>query len=304
LAPTIAISVIEPKIVKNVKSTTCRSHPGKLYFELMMACLLPFLLTASIGLDVGGVLLAWRDLPFLPAAEESLARGPERLAAGPGSRLALYAAPTREVLLLSEGRVSRRFPARATGGIAFRGEALLILDLAARDLSLWSLEGARISTLTLPGLAPSGLALELRGEEAWGRDLFGNLHPLARVTDNGLSAPDSGGLVRDTPLVAWVPPSGDEPGTLRTTGLELPLPGVFAASGRRLGDWLVVDAVVGDRPLRVERRAWHVPTRSSAPLPVEERLYAPHDDLAVTPEGGLRVLVPLAEGLRILEIEP
>ncbi len=89
-----------------------------------------------------------------------------------------------------------------------------------------------------------------------------------------------------------------------TAGFSVELPDAVKASGQRFGDWLVIDEVVQDAPLKVTRTAWHVPTRRSVPLPVEGRLYAPRGDLATTPEGELVVMVPRDGGLELLRVSP
>ena len=76
------------------------------------------------------------------------------------------------------------------------------------------------------------------------------------------------------------------------------------ASGQRHGDWLVVDAVVSDGALVVERTAHHLPTDQTFTLPSTERTYVPNGDFTSDELGRLVYLDPTPQGLAVVEVTP
>ena len=244
---------------------------SSLVFLLCMA-------STARAVEPRSVLVPWTELGLAPAALDAMARGPELLHAAAGGRLALYDAVDREVVLL-EG-------------------AVIVLDHAARQVASWSLDGDLRAVRSLPDLTPTSLGLVLEGDQLHGQDIFGNRHPVATVSGADLSAPQAQGLLPETGAVFW-------DGQAMSTGdFRIQLPHAIKASGQRFGDWLVLDVVVADDPIQVERSAWHVPSRQSVALPVEGRLYAPRGDVAATPEGELVVMVPWEEGLELRWVSP
>ncbi len=257
-----------------------------------------FLAPQAWATDLRSATIPWSELGLSPARPEAQARGPELLRAGEGERLAMYDSVRREVVLLEGERVALSFPVRHASDLALLDDGLLVLDHAARELGLWSLDGELLAAQGLPELAPTSLGLDIEGGQVYGRDVFGNRHPVATCGAGDLGPPRARGLRTMPSEVFW---DGE---AMSTDGLRLQLPHAIKASGQRFGDWLVVDIVVADRPIEVERKAWHVPTGQAVELPVEGRLYAPRGDAAATPGGELVVIAPREEGLEILRVSP
>jgi len=266
--------------------------------------LLLLLVQAALGASADAFLIGWDALGFAPAQPEVEARGPEGIEAGPEGRLAFWDPVRGEVVLLEDDRIARRIRVRAADDLLLLERDLLLLDRAAREVQRWSLDGRLRERRALPALTPSGIRLAEQGGEVFGADLFGNRHPLFALEEGGITAPRTPGIAAPVTAVRWERAPAEGPRRMVTEGLEVPLPDALEASGQRFGDWLVVDAVVADRPLRVERRAWHVPTGESVELLVRGRLYAPRGDVAVDPDGRLVVLTPRAEGLQVLRVSP
>ncbi len=250
------------------------------------------------GADVRSATIPWTELGMQPAAAEATARGPELLHTGAGGRLALYDTVRREVALLEGDQVTLAFPVRHASDLALVDGGVLVLDHSAREVELWSLDGALRSVRSLPDLVPTSVGLAVVGDQVHGRDVFGNGHPVATVGGGDLGPSRDVGLQALGAEVFW---DGE---TMSTSGLRLHLPQSIKASGQRFGDWLVVDVVVSDSPIEVTRTAWHVSSGQSVDLPVEGRLYAPRGDVAATPEGDLVVIVPRDAGLEILRVSP
>ena len=264
---------------------------SSLVFLLCMA-------STARAVEPRSVLVPWTELGLAPAALDAMARGPELLHAAAGGRLALYDAVDREVVLLEGERVVLGFPVRHASDLVLLEGAVIVLDHAARQVASWSLDGDLRAVRSLPDLTPTSLGLVLEGDQLHGQDIFGNRHPVATVSGADLSAPQAQGLLPETGAVFW-------DGQAMSTGdFRIQLPHAIKASGQRFGDWLVLDVVVADDPIQVERSAWHVPSRQSVALPVEGRLYAPRGDVAATPEGELVVMVPWEEGLELRWVSP
>jgi len=270
------------------------------------------LLPAALALDVARQDLPWTELPLQAGAPEALPQGPEQLAAGPGGRLALYDAASREVVLIEGGRAALSFPVDRCADLAFTAAGdLLVLDTSARSLALWSPQGVALAQAHLPERAPTGLLLVVEGDQVYGRDLFGNLHPLALVDHAGLRAPEQDRLVERAGAVRWDPAAGVfHVRPSQGPDVDVPAPGAVKASGQLQGSWLVVDTVLGDTalgdtgPLRVRREVVSLPSLERVALPVEGRLYAPHGDLALGSDGSLWVLDPEAAGLGLVQVRP
>ncbi|NOY26020.1 MAG: hypothetical protein GXP62_09130 [Oligoflexia bacterium] len=251
--------------------------------------------------------LPWSQLSLEPAAPDAAARGPELLTAGHLGMLAVCDPVSHEVDLIDASgaggdRVSSRLAVGLCGDIAFAltGD-LVILDNATRRLSLVGVDGQTLAQVTLPDLAPTGLHLAIENDQVLGLDLFGNAHPLASVEGASLQPARQTKLEDRAGAILWDAASH----SLHTDGLTLDLPQARVASGQQVGDWLIVDIVVNDAPaLMVRRQAWHVPTGQVVDLPVQGRLYAPHQDAAQDDQGRLVVLDPRADGLGLLRVSP
>ncbi len=263
-----------------------------------LVLLIALLTPAVLGASQRSAVLPWSEIGLEPARQEAPAQGPEHISAGPDGLLALYDSVRREVLLLQDGAPLLSFPVRHASDLLLTARGVLLLDGAARELQLWSLQGAPLGSQALPALAPSGVTLALEGDQVYAADIFANRHPVATLLQGDLGAPAQGGLREPAQDVRW------EDGVMRSEDLRIPLPQAIKASGQRFGDWLIVDAVVAEAPLKLTRQAWHAPTGQSVELPVEGRLYAPRGDAAATPEGELVLLVPRAEGLELLWVTP
>ncbi len=266
----------------------------------MLVSLLAIALSAatSAAAQPQVTLLPWAELGYAPPAEDARAQGPERLSAGPGGRAAFYDSVRREVLLLEDDALVLGFPVRHVSDLLLSGSAVVVLDTAAREIASWSLSGQLRARLRVPDLVPTGITLELIGDQLHGVDMFGNLHPLATLAGGDLSPPQAQALMERSPAVTWAEQ------VMATEGLRIPLPAALKASGQRLGDWLVVDAVIADDPIQVDRHAWPIGGGPPLALPVAERLYAPNSDIAATPEGELLVMVPVELGLEIWRVKP
>jgi len=265
-----------------------------------MQSLFALILVSSPGWAASdeATLLDWSELGHTQALEDAQARGPGLLEAGADHRLALYDSVRREVVILEDDRPSASFPVHHASDLLLLDHGVLVLDHSARELSLWTFDGALRAQRRLPELVPTAVTMGLEGDQVLALDIFGHGHPAATLREGELQAPAARGLqLRHSPVL-W------DGATMSTDGLDLSLPDALKASGQRFGDWLVVDEVVGDAPIRVTRTAWHIPSHQAHPLPVDGRLYAPQGDLAATPEGELVVLVPRDEGLEILRVSP
>jgi hypothetical protein len=264
-----------------------------------MNVLCPLLLSIVPAMAAPGtVLLDWSQLGSSAAREDAQARGPELLHAGPGGRLALYDGVRREVMILQDAQPVLSFPVHHARDLLLLDAGVLVLDHSARQLSLWGYDGDLRSMCTLPALVPTAVRLRLEGDQVLAVDPFGHGHPAATLRGGDLSTPVLRRLQVRPDEVRW---DGD---VMWTEGFRLELPQALEASGQRLGDWLVVDVVVGDAPIRVTRTAWHIPSKRARELPVDGRLYAPRGDLALSPEGALVVLVPWAAGLELRWVSP
>lgn len=277
--------------------------------RLRLALALSLLLgLPALAADARVGLLPWAELDLIPAAPEAPAVGPDLLAAGPDGQLALWN-PAEALLHLYPsvdaalaGDPGSTFALAAAEDLAWTGVGLLVLD--GRRISLYAASGQRLSERELPGLVPTGVRLVVEDAAIYGADVFGNRHPVATLAGATLRAPKSQALLPPAAAVRW-----DEPArTLRVGMTAVKMPDAMKAGGRVLlgggQRWLVVDAVVGDSPLQVERQVISLDTGARVSLPVSGRLYAPTADVAVDGRGALVWMAPQAEGLRLGEVLP
>lgn len=249
--------------------------------------------------------LSLEEVGFEPAGEERLASGPELYAAGPHRLAALYDPVRREIVLLPVNGAPTHLSTGRLDDAAFVGEDLLLLDEAARTLTLMDDRGTVLDRMPLPGLVPPGCRLAVDTDEAGqvvrARDVFGNLHRLARVDAQGLSPGDGPALLEAPSPITW---DGE---ALHFEGGTLALPGALAASGQWLDGergWLMVDEVVSEGPLVVERRFVHSDGELTVHKYNREGAWRPGRDAAVSPEGVLLVLEPGQTDLTLRRVLP
>lgn len=238
------------------------------------------------------VALPWGVAPYLPRSAEVLARGPQYLAALPDGRVAFYD-PVDPGVIVGGARFD---VPHATDLAATADGDLLVLDEPSRTLRLYTTGGVLLDDVRLDDLAPMGARLFVDGDTVSLVDVFGNLHRGWIVTDE---------------LVAAKGPTLAEPDVrVRRTATgfvvgehTVATPGAIKASGRLVGEWLVVD-VVAEKPLRTRRAAHHLPTGAVVPLSTDDEPYAPRGELALAPDGALLVLHPTAARLEIWRVTP
>lgn len=260
----------------------------------------------AAGSRVG--LLPWAELDLIPAAPESPALGPDLLAAGPDGQLALWNPAEALVHVYDSvdaalaGDTGSAFALAAADDLAWTGSGIIVLD--GRRISLFSASGQLLSERALPELVPTGARLQVDGDQVYGADVFGNRHPAAQLVKGALVAPSSQKLLAPADPVRWDAASQ----TMRAGGQELALKDAIKAGGRVIRGggqrWLVVDAVVGDAPLRIQRQVLSLDSGARATIPVEGRLYAPTLDVAVDGRGALIWMAPQRDGLRVGEVLP
>lgn len=274
---------------------------------LALGALTTFVSVAAAA-DQGSV--SWAEIELIPAAPESRAIGPDLLAAGPDGELAIWNPADALVHVYPGldaavgGDTPRSFALAAADDLAWTAPGLVVLDDGGRRLDLYTAKGQLQGGLALPGLVPTGCRLEVSDGVVWGVDVFSNRHPIARVTASGLSPAEGLTLQPPSVRVRWDASSR----TLSAGNRTLALPQAIKAGGRVIegggARWLVVDAVVADRPITVERTVLSLDTGRSAVLPVTGRLYAPSQDLAVDGRGHLVWMAPMARGLVLGEVAP
>jgi hypothetical protein len=247
--------------------------------------LLPLALAAGPPADVR---LPWTAVGFSPAGPESPAFGPDLLAAGPDGRWAAWD-PVRGVVI---GVAT--IPLPHVDGLAFtRDGDLLVLDESRRTLTRWH-GGSEVASIAEDRLCPVGVELVVAGDLAAGRDVFGNLHPLAALGSGGLDAP-SGPHLLPAPHVVRL-----EGGKVTVDGVAIVVP-ADTLGAHLLGDWLVADA---GRPGAVrERVAISLATGRSVAIPTKGR-YRPASGLAAAPDGALAYLDPRDDGLHVVRVAP
>ena len=146
------------------------------------------------------------------------------------------------------------------------------------------------------GLVPPGGTLELQGDVAVSRDVFGNGHPLAVVgTSGALTAPTGPALL---PAARMVEKVGSR---IRVDGVTIAEISGEKGGARVLGDWVIVESLSAGA---VTRTAIALDGGTRVTLPVRGRLYAPTDDISVSPEGELGWIDPRADGLHLVRVTP
>jgi hypothetical protein len=258
------------------------------------------LASAAVALgDSEEIVLDYGAVGLIPAGSEQPAMGPDRIAGGPEGRFALHNPATRSVLVFDALQLSHSIPVQGVDDLLFAPNGdLLILELDRR-VRRFSPEGALLQVFPLPALVPTHVRLAVQADRLVGVDPFGNGHSVATMTPGGLEPTAGPALTPPAHAVRW---NGH---TLQVDGQHVPIDAA-KASGRVLdggaSEWLVVEAVVGDSPIRVER--WALLGDARVDLPVDGRLYAPTQDLAVDANGRLLVLEPRTDGLHIVRVSP
>lgn len=234
------------------------------------------------GFRVEERVVAWEDFGFVAAATEQKAIGPDRFAAGADGLSAVWDPVRQRVVVLEDLVVHSSFAASQVDDLAFAGRDLVLLE--GRAVVLVAADGREVGRLAVPDVVPTNIDLAVQGSDVWGVDPFGNRHRIARV-DGSLSVasgPSFGGPAFAKVAVA-------------------PRSGALKTSVRSLGSgWAIVDTVVSDFPIGVERSIVH--DGRSLSLETAGRMWTPADDADVDDEGRLVVMVPLADGLHVRRI--
>ncbi|MDP2309621.1 MAG: hypothetical protein Q8P18_26610 [Pseudomonadota bacterium] len=240
-----------------------------------------------VSLDL---VLSWSEVGLRPAAPESPAIGPELLALGPDDAAAVYDPLRRQVVVVG----GRPFRVPGADGLAFTSAGiLLVMDGSARSLRTYDTDGTLLDEQAFPSIVPPGGSLAVDEPLVLAIDPFGNGHPLALVTMAGSLSPPQG--------ASLVPPAR----RVVRSGTSLVVDGETIATfegrggGRLLGDWLLVEAVNDGA---VSRMAISLEGRVTVSLPVGGRMYAPMQDVAVGPDGGIGWLDPQADGLHLVRV--
>jgi hypothetical protein len=281
--------------------------------------LLPLLLAPALagGLSIEGPAalaqqrLGLDEVGFVPAAEDRPALGPELYAVSADGAAGLYDPGRREVLVLGAGGERLTVAVPRLDDLAFAADGgLLLLDEAARTLTLTDAAGETLDVLTVPGLVPPGSRLRIEGDEVRAVDLFGNRHRLATLDGEGLADGEGPALLEDPWPVRWDAAAR----VMRCEGLELALPEALKASGQVLLDpggepaWLLVDQVVAEGPLVVERTAWRIDGEVYGEVvvrvPVGEGAWTPGRAAAAGPGGSLTLLLPGEADLDLARVSP
>ena len=236
------------------------------------------------GFRVEERVVPWSEFGFVPAGQEAKAIGPDRVAAGADGLLALWDPVASRVLVLDDLVVTGGFGAVRVDDLAFAGRDLVLLQ--GRTLALRDAAVKDLGHLGVPDVVPTNIDLLVRGSDVWGVDPFGNLHAIARM-DHGLAAPAGASFGGR----AFPPhPVAKRPGALKTSVRTLD------------GGWAIVDDVVRDFPIGVERSVVHDARTLS--LETSDRAWVPADDADVDADGRLVVIVPLSDGLHVRRISP
>lgn len=240
------------------------------------------------------VVLPWSVVRLRPAAPEAPAVGPELLAVGSDGQWAVWDPVARVVL---GAGFSVAVP-HADGLVYTEDGDLLVLDDGARTLARYAVVGgaaASLARVAIPGLSPVGATLEIEDNLAVGRDVFGNLHPLADLAGGGLD-PAAGSQLLPAAHRARV-----EAGRLSVDGVEIGVSGVVGA--RTVGEWVVVES--GARGAITRRTAVSLVTGRQVALPIRVGApYRPVADVSVGPDGALAFLDPKTDGLHIVRVSP
>jgi|GEM_PF-2099361 len=247
-------------------------------------------------------LLPYDTVGFDPGQEERIARGGELLVAGPDERLALYNPIEGTVVVLKDLQLSHLFEVGEVSDLAWTDDGYVaVLDAPTRTVAIYDLNGTLHSARSLPDMVPQGVRLVVEGDELFGQDVFGNLHRIADRSEATLYRPAGQSLVRREAGVRW----NAESRQMEVGGAVFDLPKALKASGQRAGDrWLVVDQVVSESPIEVERHAIDLETYVSVELPVRGRVYVPNGDFVEDSAGRFHVLIPTQDGLEVRRVTP
>lgn len=243
-------------------------------------------------LDRTEIVLGWDEVGYREAAPESPALGPDRLALGPDGAAAVYDPVHKRVVVVG----GAAFAVPAADGIGFSARGfVLVMDDGSRRLRAYRTDGTLLDEEAFPGVVPPGGALRVEGALVTSVDAFGNGHPLATVGDNGaLTRPAGPSLV---PPARRVVRSGQ---ALLVDGRAVATVG-GRGGARLLGDWLLVESM-DDGVLT--RRVIPLDGGETVAVPLDGRLYAPTEDVAVGPDGDLAWMRPMSDGLRIVRVTP
>jgi hypothetical protein len=228
--------------------------------------------------------VAWSEFGFVQAGPESKAIGPDRVAAGADGLQALWDPVRQRVIVLQDLAVVGGFSAERIDDLAFAGRRLVLMS--GRTLVLRDDKGAELGRIGVPDVVPTNIELLVRDGTVWGVDPFGNLHAIATVDSDlhPVTGASFGGRAFPAARVA------KDPAALKTSVRSLG------------GDWVIVDAVVRDFPIGVERSIAHDSRTLS--LETADRAWVPTDDADVDAEGRLVVMVPLEDGLHLRRVSP
>lgn len=265
---------------------------------------------AAFAAEAGPASIPWSDLVLVAAMPESPALGPDLLAAGPEGQIALWNPAAAQIHVypsldaVRAGDAASSFAVPAADALAWTDAGVLVLDDGRRRLDLYATTGQLVDSVTLPGLVPPGCQLDVDGDVVRAVDLFSNRRGIATISSSGLAPAPGGALQGPSLVVRW-----DQESRVLTAGdRELTLPHALKASGRIQSSgadrWLIIEAVVGDSPVRVSRQALSLRTGKVVDLPVTGRLYAPGSDLSVDGRGHLVWMAPMADGLHVGEVTP
>lgn len=250
------------------------------------------------------VILPWALVGLIPAAPEQPAIGPDRLAVSADGHVALYDPGSLKILVIQGEKLVSSFAVPRADGLVFAPDGdLVVLDSATRQLRRYSEAGSLEAQIALPALAPLDGTLMVWGEEAVLVDPFGNGHALSLLSGAGLDT-RTGAVFRPSPWHLWR--SADPCCTVRLDAASVRVEAikagarVFPAGESR---WLVVDAVVADAPIQVERHFFQG-TTELAEIDLSGRLYNPTQDVAAGANGQIVQLLPRADGLHLITLTP
>lgn len=252
----------------------------------------------------------WSQLELAPARQDAPALGPDRVAAGPDGQVLIWNPASGwldaydSVAAFQDGELRASVRLAAVDDLLWTDAGLVVLDAAARRVSLYSVDGQRLDSRGLPELVPPGCGLGVQGDGLVAVDAFGNRHGVARLSAGRL-APWTGPRLQEPAVaVRWDPGAGQ----LRVDGRGVAVPAALKTSGRALQGggrtWLVVEQVVADGPIQVRREAISMDTGVRYDLSPRGRLYAPSSDLSVSGRGDLVWMKPGPSGVTLVELSP
>lgn len=241
----------------------------------------------------------WADLGYLPGARSAAEARPELLAIGPDGAYAVWDPVNGRVLTDAGGFEASGVEAL---GVCTDGDVLVA---HGATLSRRSPTGATRDDLTLRSPLPAGTALIVQGDTVLRLSADG-LEPVALADVGGLRTWLGATGPVPAPTVRRLPrDSGGS--TLQVDGRSV-LDTNGYASGRVLGDWLLVEERsvedVGESgSVGMRRTVVSLATGNrTAPMPTKNWLYRPGHTIG--PDGSLAWLAPTANGLQIWRLRP